>query len=231
MDIGIHILGRGKLDDEIDFGDIETSGSNVGSDQTLELTSSESLESDFSLLLGDITMKDLALLLDVGLQHDFVGLLLGFCEDNGSAMLTSVSQNYITNGAISTEVGAVNSQMSDGSGGLEILDEVDLLVVGSHVLLDDFVDPFGDSSREEQALKLLFVFNLVMSIFIYFFDVFAETHVQHLVGFIQNDTSKALEVQGLSLQKIEQSAWSSDDNFATILQIPNLLSDFSTTID
>jgi hypothetical protein len=65
MDISIGILRRTELDNEVDFRNVESPGSNVCGHQTFQVSFSEGLEGDFSLLLRNVSMEYLALHLEV----------------------------------------------------------------------------------------------------------------------------------------------------------------------
>lgn len=59
MDVGINVLGGSQLHNEVDMRDIKSSSGHIGGNHTFELSISESLEGDLSLLLGDVSVKDL----------------------------------------------------------------------------------------------------------------------------------------------------------------------------
>ena len=77
-------------------------------------------------------MKHLGLLLEVGLQEDLIGLLLGFGEDDRPAVSSSIEVDNVGNDGVAVVVGTVESEVLDGLGGPDfgILDEVDELSVG-----------------------------------------------------------------------------------------------------
>lgn len=103
--------------DQVNFWDIEASGSNVGGNETFEFTLFESLESDLPLFLRDVTVEDLGLLFEVGFEKDFVGFLFGLAEDNSSAVSSSVEVDDVSNDRVSVVVGAVKGKMLDSFGG------------------------------------------------------------------------------------------------------------------
>lgn len=59
-------------------------------------------------------MQYLAFLLDVGVHHDVIGLLLGFSEDDSTAMYTGIDKDDISYNLSPLMIGAVDSQMLDG---------------------------------------------------------------------------------------------------------------------
>lgn len=56
MDVGVDFFWGFQLQDEVDFGDIETSGCYVGGYEALELTLLETMEGNLPLLLGDVAV-------------------------------------------------------------------------------------------------------------------------------------------------------------------------------
>lgn len=65
MDVGLSVLWRLNLDNEVDTRDVQTTGSDVSGDEYAELFVLKSLESDFTLILCDVTMHDLDILLNL----------------------------------------------------------------------------------------------------------------------------------------------------------------------
>lgn len=61
MHVRVIVLGGRQLNDEIDGWDIESSGGDVGGDETLDTSISEGLEGDFSLFLRDVSVEHLTL--------------------------------------------------------------------------------------------------------------------------------------------------------------------------
>lgn len=78
------------MDDQVDFWDIEASCCDVSGDEALEFSLFEGLESDLPLFLGDVSVEDLGLLFEVGLEEDFVGFLFGLAEDDGSSVSSTI---------------------------------------------------------------------------------------------------------------------------------------------
>lgn len=75
MDVSVGVLGGTQLNDQIDFWDVQSSGSDVGGHEALQTAFSESLKGDLSLFLGNISMKDLTFQLKIRIQINFVGLV------------------------------------------------------------------------------------------------------------------------------------------------------------
>lgn len=99
--------------------DIESSGSHIGSNETLEFTLFEGGKGDFSLLLRDVAMQDLTLEVDVRVQHDLVAFFLGLGKDDRAvALLASVAENDVADGGDAVVVVAGHGQMLHVQGSL-----------------------------------------------------------------------------------------------------------------
>ena len=64
VDIGFDILGWLDLNDQFHVFNVESTSSNVSSDKNLEFSFLESLHSNFSLVLRNVSMHDLDVLFD-----------------------------------------------------------------------------------------------------------------------------------------------------------------------
>lgn len=135
MDIGLSILWRLNLNDEINIGDIETSGSNVSGYQNLELLLLESFEGNLSLLLCDITMHNLNLILYFLREKKGVCLSFGGAEDNCLAK-TSINEKDIGQSLHPIMVRAVDGDMLNIllSLILEILGKINKLPIRLQIL-------------------------------------------------------------------------------------------------
>jgi hypothetical protein len=65
VNVSLNILGGLYLNNEVDIGNIESSGGNIGSNKDAELVLLESLEGDFTLVLSNVTVHDLDVFLDL----------------------------------------------------------------------------------------------------------------------------------------------------------------------
>ena len=83
MNISLRLLGRFDLDDKVDAGNIETTGSDISGNQHAEFLLLKALKGDFSLVLRNITVHDLDVFLDLLSCEKFIGFLLGRSKDNG----------------------------------------------------------------------------------------------------------------------------------------------------
>ena len=82
MNIGLSIFGRFNLNNKVNIRDIKTSWCNIGGYKHAEFVFFESLESDFSLILGDVSVHDFDVLFDLVSQEQGVGFNFGGAENN-----------------------------------------------------------------------------------------------------------------------------------------------------
>jgi len=68
MDVRVYVLRGVELDNEVHFGNVQTSGSHISCYQTFILSLSESLESNFPLFLRNVAVQHLSFLFDVGFE-------------------------------------------------------------------------------------------------------------------------------------------------------------------
>ena len=76
VDVCFGVLGRLHLDNQVDAGDVKTTGSDVSGYQHVELLLLKSLKSDLSLVLSNITVHDLNVFLDLVRKQKLICLLL-----------------------------------------------------------------------------------------------------------------------------------------------------------
>jgi len=82
---------------QVDIWDVKTSRSDVSGDQNLEFSFFEALHSDFTLILGDVSMHYLDVLFDFIRQNQTVRVGLGLREYNGFANST-VAYQHVSEG-------------------------------------------------------------------------------------------------------------------------------------
>ena len=65
------------MDDQVNIRDIKSSRCNISGNKTAELVLLETLESDFSLVLRDVSVHDFNIVLDLLVEQKRVGISLG----------------------------------------------------------------------------------------------------------------------------------------------------------
>ncbi len=117
VNVGIDFFGWFKLDNQVNFRDVESSCCDIGGNEALELTLLKCLESDLPLFLWDVSVKDLGLLLEIGFKQDFIGFLFGLAENDGSAVSSSIEVDDVSDDGVPMIVGAVEGHVFDSFGG------------------------------------------------------------------------------------------------------------------
>jgi hypothetical protein len=127
MDVGLSVFWGFDLDNEINTRDVQSTSSNISSYKHTELFVLESLESDFTLVLSDVSVHDFNVLLDLLWHEEGIGFGLGWCEHNGLA--SAVDNEDVSESSDAVVVGTVNGQVSDCPGCfvLEVWHQVDNL--------------------------------------------------------------------------------------------------------
>ena len=118
MNVGLRVSGRLNLDHQVDIGDVEASGGDVGGDQHIEFALLESLESDLALVLPNISVHHLNVVLDLVSENQLIGVGLGLREHDSLAravgVLTSpVNYEKIGQDRQSVVERAIDSQVID----------------------------------------------------------------------------------------------------------------------
>ena len=60
---------------------------------------------------------------------------------------------------------------------------------------------------------------------------YLETHVQHAIGLVQAEEAAELEADLVTLQEVDKTTWSGDEQVTAALQLPHLLSNIGTSIN
>ena len=93
MDVGLCLLRGLDLDDEVDVGDVKATRRNIGGDEDSELAVLEALHRHFSLVLGDVSVHDFDVLLDLVREQQRICIRLRLGEDNDFTSLAVDGQD------------------------------------------------------------------------------------------------------------------------------------------
>lgn len=85
MNVGLRVGRWLDLDNQIDIGDVEAPGGNIGGDQDIELALLESLESDLALVLPNISVHHLHVVLDFVSENQLIGVSFSLSENDSLA--------------------------------------------------------------------------------------------------------------------------------------------------
>lgn len=229
MDVSLGILWGLNLDNQVDRGDVKSTGSDISSNQHAKLLFLEALQSHFSLVLGDIAMHDLDVLLNLVGQQKLVSFLLGRCKHD--SLSTSVANEHISQSGGSVVVRHINGQMSDSPGSLvlQVLDQIERDVSRVQEHAANLLDPTGNSSGEHKTLEVLgtSLFNSSHN----FLNIFLKTKVEHNVCLIETGHSKVREIKVSSFHVVLDSAGGTHEDVHAASKVPGLVVNGDTSID
>ena len=208
------------VDDVSEMFDVETAGGHVGGDEQLGRSSSHSRHHAITCLLIHTTVKCFG---SIAAAVQSFGELIDFtartAEHDGCFGLFDV-EDATERGGLVEAVDHVHALLDLGCGAGR---RVRLLDRDSHrigeVLTGDLVDLGRHGGREENGLttgRCRFENRL---------EVFGESHVEHLVGLVENHRSDVVEFQRLLAEVVECSAWSGHDHVSPPFQCFDLTAD------
>ena len=146
VDVGFRILGGFNLDNQVDIRNVDTSSGYVSCNKYAKLSLLEPSESDFSLILSDVTMHDFDVLVDLLRQQARFGFCLGGCEHN-SLSHSSVDDQDISECLHTVMVWTVYRNVVDVllGLGLQVLCQIDHFKVWLQVVACKVLDPSWNS--------------------------------------------------------------------------------------
>ncbi|MNC32571.1 hypothetical protein D3C75_809330 [compost metagenome] len=62
-------------------------------------------------------------------------------------------------------------------------------------------------------------------------DIFHEAHIQHFISFIQHDGLNIIQTDGLTVNVVKQTAWSTNNNLRFLLQSADLTADILSAVN
>jgi len=145
MDVGLSLLGWLDLDDQVNVGDVKTTGSNISGNEDSEFSFLEALHCDFTLVLCNVAVHDLDVLLNfIGEEQGVcIGLRLG---EHDHFATFAVDYKDVGQGGETVLEWALNSQVSHITCSLVL--ELDSQVNDAYTLLHmrsgDISHPSGD---------------------------------------------------------------------------------------
>ena len=112
MDVSLSIFWWLALNDQVNIWNIKSSGSNISGNEYTEFVLFESSESNFSLILGNISVHNFNLACNLLGKQETVGFNFGGAEDDGLSD-TSINDKNICQGLHSVVVRATDRDMVD----------------------------------------------------------------------------------------------------------------------
>lgn len=105
----------------------------------------------------------------------------------------------------------------------------------AQILTRNVMHPSRNSGTEQNSLELLLFHCLSVLLFICLFNdlfnIITESHIQHPVCFIKNEGLDIIKDEIMTVDEINASAGSADDNITSSSQFVFLVIDFSTSIN
>jgi hypothetical protein len=98
MDVGLNFLWWLNLNNQVDIWNVEATRRDICSDQNFKFSFFESLHSDLTLILNDVTVHDFDVLLDFISQNKSIGISLGLSKHDGFTCATVANQNISKGG-------------------------------------------------------------------------------------------------------------------------------------
>jgi hypothetical protein len=93
MNVGFNFLWWLDLDNQVNIRDVEATGRDICCDQNFEFSFLESLHSDLTLILNDVTVHDFDILLDLISQNQSIGIGLGLSKHDSFTRATVAYQD------------------------------------------------------------------------------------------------------------------------------------------
>ena len=223
VDVAFDVVRETVVDDVCQVVDIEASGGNVGGDEELRTVLAELLHGQVALGLCQVAVEGLGVVAVADeVVGDFLGLHAGAAEDDG------IDAGIVVDNALEGGIFVLGLD--------EIIDVVDmlrpfvaraddnLLVVVEIAFGNPFnLGPHGGGEEEGVAVGRDAGENLV--------DAFGESHVQHLVGLVEDHILHLVEEGDTAVHKVDETSGSGDNDLCAFAEAADLGLDAGTAID
>ena len=212
VNIAFRILRNIKVDNVGDVVNVDTAGSNVGSNQHINSALAEFLHYTVTLVLAQVAMQALSHVATAGkCDRQVINTLFGTAEDNQLAVDFCVQQTaQAFNLILGFEIILLNqrySQLFLGNG---------YILRRLHVLLGQAQNRTGHGCGEQQSLA--FSRQAAHN----FFDIINKAHIQHFVGLVQYQEFDMVQTDSAAVDMVNQASRSADNNLHIVAQRTNL---------
>ena len=223
VDVAFRVLRKVVVEDVGNAADVEAAGGDVGSDKDVDGLFTELADDRIALGLGQVAVdafSRVTALLE-GFRH-FVDAAFGADEDDGQVRFLQVQET-----AEDVEFLAVRHF------DVGLFDEVHRDFFGLHadderVVQERFcqlLDRLGHGSREEQGLARIRRSGHDEV------DVIDEAHVQHFVGFVEDDGRDVAQIDGAAFHVVDEAARRGDDDLRAFAQAAQLAFHILAAVD
>ena len=212
VNVAFRILRNIKVDNVGNVVNVDTAGSNVGSNQHINSAFAEFLHYAVTLVLAQVAMQALSHVATAGkCDRQVVNTLFSTAEDNQLAVDFCVQQTaQAFNLILGFEIVLLNqrySQLFLGNG---------YILRRLHVLLGQAQNRTGHSCGEQQSLA----FNRQAAHNL--FDIINKAHIQHFVSLVQYEEFDMVQMNSTAVDMVNQTARSTDNNLHIVAQRTDL---------
>ena len=205
MDVSLGHVRQVEVDDVANAVDVDTAGGDVGGDQDAGAARAEGVQGVDALALAFVAVDGRAdNSCTIEGANDLVGSVLGAGEDQDAVHVLVVAQQFDQQGTLGAVVD-VDDALGNffHGGGLRGDADADRVLQQIAGKGANFLRHGG---REEQVLTLARQIRDQLA------DVVDEAHVEHAVGFVEDEDFRLGEVDGALIDEIEQAARRCDQN-------------------
>lgn len=211
MDVSLSIFWWLALNDQVNIWNIKSSGSNISGNEYTEFVLFESSESNFSLILSNISVHNFYLTSNFLGEQETVGLNFGGAKDD-TLSKSSVNNKHIGKGLHSVVVRAADRDMVDIllCFSFEIFCEIDDFPSWVEIVTSQTGDPRRNGSWKQH--ELCWRFAVLFDGLKKCINILFEAHIEHGVGFVENEGLKTSEVQVASVHVVKDSTCRADQD-------------------
>ena len=214
VDVVVAIVREIVIEDDFDVIDVEAAGGDVGGDEEIEAALAELRDDALAHGLGHVAMHFVG---GVTARDEMLGQFvdhhLGGAKDDAEGDVLQIDE-----AAEDVELGAAVDfvvDLLDGGHGERLRFDGDVdRVLGEG--LDQLLNRAGQRGGEEDGLAL------GGRLFEHGADVVEEAHVEHAVGFVEDDHLDLVELEGAALEVIHDAAGRADDDLRAVPQAAQL---------
>jgi hypothetical protein len=202
------------IEDDLDIVHVNAAGGDVGGDKEFEAGLAEFAHDAVAHGLAHVAVEAVGgVTLGVKMINEFVHHALGVAENDAELEVVDINEageEFDFVAAIHFVINLLDGW--DGEGGLL---DADILGI-ARIILDQLLDGARQGGGKENGLAF-FRHGLKDE-----FDIVAEAHVEHDVGFVEDDHFDFVEAQGAAAHMVHNAAGSADDDLGALLEAEEL---------
>jgi hypothetical protein len=227
MNVVIDISWEIVVDDVGDVWNIETTSGDGSGDQDWAAAVTEHLKGTLTLTLSAVTMDgggwEVLVDQEVGQR---ISHALGLDEDEGKTSTVGV-ENIQENGALVHVLDVLDLLGDVLRGGTDTTDGQEDIILQE--VASEHLNVAWEGGREHESLAVLDTWHVLTLDDAA--DLWLETHVQHTISLIENEVLDILERDAATLDEINETTWSGNQEIAATLNLAELGTDIGTTVD